>query len=233
MFQCLLPFPTFHLFQYHGIPLDHISRWHLVEHFPSVLHAHIRHTCQLSYFPQTQLNPIHLQQSAHEHAGHLQVQWHWHMHSALPWKSESGRTPSCWICWNSFSAFCACPHFTCPKIITFQVNILRFFLFLEHSVASSMLPHFAYMSTKLLPTKTSALQPLWMICSWVCLLSSIACKLAHAFRVSYTCKSWQSLHLLGGGFNANFDLTHYGWYCNLSENFHGSAITLHAFECLL
>ncbi len=99
--------------------------------------------------------------------------------------------------------------------------------------ASSMLPHLAYMSTKLLPTKTSALQPLWMICSWVCLLSSIACKLAHAFRVSYTCKSWQSLHLLGGGFNANFDLTHYGWYCNLSEIFHGSAITLHAFECLL
>jgi hypothetical protein len=31
------------------------------------------------------------------------------------------------------------------------------------------------------------LQPLWMICSWVGLLSSIACKLAHAFRGSYTC----------------------------------------------
>jgi hypothetical protein len=30
--------------------------------------------------------------------------------------------------------------------------------------ASSRLPHFAYMSTKLFPTKISDLQPLWMSC---------------------------------------------------------------------
>jgi hypothetical protein len=42
--------------------------------------------------------------------------------------------------------------------VTFQDgNLLNTFQ------ASSMLPHFAYMSTKLLPTKTSDLQLLWMI----------------------------------------------------------------------
>ncbi len=34
------------------------------------------------------------------------------------------------------------------------------------------LPHFAYMSTKLLPTKTSESHPIWMICSWGHLSSS-------------------------------------------------------------
>jgi hypothetical protein len=32
--------------------------------------------------------------------------------------------------------------------------------------ASSIVPHFTYMSTKLFPTKTSDLHPFLMICSW-------------------------------------------------------------------
>jgi hypothetical protein len=98
-----------------------------------------------------------LQQSAHEHVGHLQVQWHWHMHSALPWKSESGCTPSCCICWNSSSAFCACPHFTCPKIIAFQVNILRFLHFVEHSVGILHAPTFGIHVNQATPNKDISL----------------------------------------------------------------------------
>jgi len=47
--------------------------------------------------------------------------------------------------------------------------------------ASSMLPHFAYMLTKLLPTKTSDSKPLWLMSWWTHLPSSIATMLAHAF----------------------------------------------------
>jgi len=31
--------PTFHMSRYYGIPSDRISRWHLVEHSPSILNA--------------------------------------------------------------------------------------------------------------------------------------------------------------------------------------------------
>ncbi len=45
----------------------------------------------------------------------------------------------------------------------------------------SMLPHFAYMSSKLLPIKTSDLQPVWMSCSRTSMPSSSAPKPGHAF----------------------------------------------------
>jgi len=38
-FQCLLPLAIFHMSKDHGIPSEHISRWHLVEHYPSILKA--------------------------------------------------------------------------------------------------------------------------------------------------------------------------------------------------
>jgi len=57
--------------------------------------------------------------------------------------------------------------------------------------ASSMLPHFAYMSTKLLPTKTSNSQPVWMSCLWTSLPSSNVRKAAHALI------TWIKVNLLG------------------------------------
>jgi hypothetical protein len=57
-------------------------RWHLVEHSPSISPcSHILHTSPPSYSPQTHLNPIHFEWSAHEHTCRLQLQPHWHMHS--------------------------------------------------------------------------------------------------------------------------------------------------------
>ncbi len=44
--------------------------------------------------------------------------------------------------------------------------------------SSTLLPHMAYMSTRLHPANTSASQPLWILCSWACLPSSSAPKLA-------------------------------------------------------
>ncbi len=62
-----------------------------------------------------------------------------------------------------------------------QVTIFQDGILLNTLQASSRLPHFAYLSTKLFPTKTSDSQPLWMSCSWTSLPSSSAPKPAHAF----------------------------------------------------
>jgi hypothetical protein len=64
-----------------------------------------------------------------------------------------GHTPSCCICQNSSSTFCPSPHFTCPNIMAFQVITFQNGILLNTLQASSMLPPFAYMSTKLLHTK--------------------------------------------------------------------------------
>ncbi len=48
---------------------------------------------------------------------------------------------------------------------------------------SYMLPHFAYMSTKLFPTKTSDSKPLWTICWWTHLPFSRATMLAQAISI--------------------------------------------------
>ncbi len=84
------------------------------------------------------------------------------------------------ICWNSSKAFCPCLHFTCPNITTFQVTTSQDGIFLNTVQASSMLPHFVYMSNKILHTKTSYSQPFWMCCSWTSLPCTCAPKLTHA-----------------------------------------------------
>jgi hypothetical protein len=53
--------------------------------------------------------------------------------------------------------------------MAFQLNTSQDGILLNSLQASLMLPHFAYLSTKLLPTKTSDSQPFKMICSWTCL----------------------------------------------------------------
>ncbi len=95
--------------------------------------------------------------------------------------AELGHTGSCCCCQHSCSVFWPCQHFPYPNIMLFQVITSWDGILLNTLQASSMLPHFAYMSIKLVPTKTSDLQPLiWMSCSWISLLSSNAPKPANA-----------------------------------------------------
>ncbi len=101
-----------------------------------------------------------------------------------------GRTPSCCICWNSFSAFCPWPHLTCLNIMVVQVTTSWYGILSCTLRASFMLLHLAYMWTKLYPRKTSTSQPLWIICWGVCLPSWSAPKLAHALSTG-TKKSYQ------------------------------------------
>ncbi len=62
--------------------------------------------------------------------------------------------------------------------------------FVEYS--PSILPHLAYMSTRLLPTQTFDSQPLWLTCLCTCLPSSCACKFARALS------TWTKVRLSGG-----------------------------------
>jgi hypothetical protein len=98
--------------------------------------------------------------------------------------AKSGCTPSCCICQNSSSAFCPYLSFTCPNIMAFQVTTSQDGILSNTLQASSILPHFAYMSSKLVPTKTSDSHPLWMIYSWAHLSSSMVTTLAHAFSTA-------------------------------------------------
>ncbi len=93
----------------------------------------------------------------------------------------TGFTPSCCICWYSPNAFRPCPHFTCPKIIALQETTSCVGILLNTFQASSMFPHLAYMSTRLLDTKTSDSKPHLIICEWMRLPSSSAARLAHTF----------------------------------------------------
>ncbi len=64
---------------------------------------------------------------------------------------------------NRSNTSCSCPHFTSP-MITFQETTSCEGILLSTLKASSMRPHWAYMSMRLHPTKPSDSQSLWMIC---------------------------------------------------------------------
>ncbi len=104
---------------------------------------------------------------------------------------ESGCTQCCCICQNSSSVFCPCLHFTCPNTTAFQVTTSWDDTLLNTLQASSMLPHFSYMSIKLLHTKTLDSQTLSMSYLWTSLLSSSVPKPAHALI------TWTKVNLLG------------------------------------
>ncbi len=93
---------------------------------------------------------------------------------------ESSCTSSYCIWLNSHSAFCPCQHFTCPNIMVLQVTTSWDGILLNTLQESSLLPQFAYMSTKLFATKTTDSKPLWMIRWWTHLPSSTTTMLAHA-----------------------------------------------------
>jgi hypothetical protein len=96
--------------------------------------------------------------------------------------TESSCTPSCCICQYSSNAYCPWTHFTCPNIMVVQVTTFWCGILLNIIQASSMLSHFAYMCTKLLPTKISNSKPLWMIYWWTLVPSSIVIMSAYAFN---------------------------------------------------
>ncbi len=99
----------------YGIPKDHISRWHFVEHSPSILHAptFCIHVNQAMPYKTSESHPlwmvcswVHLPSSS----------------ATILAYTELGSTSSCCICSNSSSAFCLCPHLTCPTIMVFYQN---------------------------------------------------------------------------------------------------------------
>jgi hypothetical protein len=78
-----------------------------------------------------------------------------------------GYTPSWFICQNSSSNVCPCTHFRYPNIMVVHGTISQDGILLNtlQSILN-VLSHFEYMSTTLIPTKTSDLQPFWMTCLW-------------------------------------------------------------------
>jgi hypothetical protein len=104
-------------------------------------------------------------------------------------KSFAGSTPSLvhsaafldvqlWCCNNTTThvwLYSLSPFCTCPNIIAFQVTTSRDGNLLNSLWASSMLPHFTYMSVN--QATTPASHPLWMICSWAHLRSSSSLQL--------------------------------------------------------
>ncbi len=111
-FQCLLPLPTFHTSQYRGVPSDHISRWHLVEHSPSILHAP---TFCININQATPHKDIRLKSLW------MICSWTWLSSSSAPewahalitWRKVNLlEFPFYCICWKSCIAFSVCPPFT-------------------------------------------------------------------------------------------------------------------------
>ncbi len=138
--------------------------------------SHILGECPPSYSSQRHQTHNHFEWSAHEHSYPLhRATTLAHAFSTPTKVTEFGSTLSCCICQN---AFCTCPHFTCP--ISLCSNWPRLEMACCWTLSKCpQCPHFAYMSTKLLPTKTSDQQPLWMSCSWTSLLPSSAPKPAN------------------------------------------------------
>ncbi len=111
-FQCLLALPTFHTSQYHGIPSDHISRWHLVEHSPSILNAP---TFCININQATPHKDIRLKSLW------MICSWTWLSSSSAPewahalitWRKVNLlEFPFCCIRWKSCIAVSVCPPFT-------------------------------------------------------------------------------------------------------------------------
>jgi hypothetical protein len=92
----------------------------------------------------------------------------------------------CCICQHSSSAFWACPHFTYPNIIAFQVPTSWDGILLN--ILSILHAHIWH--TGLHPTKTSPSEPLWwMICSSKHLPSWSPHKLPYGFSICQFDKS--------------------------------------------
>ncbi len=167
--------------QYHGNRSDDISRWHLVEHLPTILNAlafciHVNQaTPHIDIKLQTILNDLLMNMHALFKRNHTSTCI---QHPPQKWQSPTAHL----LVANNSYAFWPWLHFTCPNTMVIQVMIFQDGILLNTLQASSMLPHFAYMLTKLLHKKTSISKPLWTICWWTHLPSSSAISLVHAIN---------------------------------------------------
>jgi len=115
-----------------------------------------------------------------------------HAFSKPTMMTVSCSAPSHCICGDSSNAFNLCPHFTCPRIMEFQVTTSHTAMLLNALCASTMVPHLAYMSIRLLPTNT-AIHNLfvWSVYGCVCLLHVLVnWHICWAIEKKWTC--WES-----------------------------------------
>jgi hypothetical protein len=115
--------------------------------------SHILHTCPPSYSPNNMRLTTTLNDLLMSTPGLFKGNYVVHAFSTATKLTEVGHTLSCCISWNRSCAFCPCPHFTCSNIIVFQVTAFQDGILLNTCQAASVLKHFAYISTKLFPTK--------------------------------------------------------------------------------
>jgi hypothetical protein len=128
LFKMLQSFPAKQLHgtsSQYGIPSDHISRWHLVEHTPSILNAPT-FCIHFNWMPfpkkTSESNPrpmicscAYLPSSSATKPAHA-------FSTPIKKVAEFSCTGFCCTCQNSCSAFCPYPHFTCSNINAFQLT---------------------------------------------------------------------------------------------------------------
>ncbi len=101
---------TLHMSHYHGSPSDHISRWHFVEHFPTILNAP---TFCIDVLPTKTSNsqPIWMSSlwtSLPSSSVHKLT------HTLITYTKVNllRHTPSLYNCWKSCITFSSCPSLT-------------------------------------------------------------------------------------------------------------------------
>jgi hypothetical protein len=132
------------------------SFWTLCKHPPC---SHILHTCQPGYSRKTSDSQPLWIICSWVSLPSFRATTPAHAFSTPPKVTRSGCKPSSCIHWNNSSALCPRPQFTCPNNMGFQQTTFREDILLNTLQETSILPHLAYMSTKLLPTKVTNLQP--------------------------------------------------------------------------
>ncbi len=142
---------------------NHISKWHLIEHPPSILNAptfciHL----MLNFFERS--GDAHLLPSSTTMLAHA--------FSTTTKVTKFGRTHSCCVCWNSSNALCYCPLHMSQYHDIPSDHIWRWHL-IEHSPSILNAPTFCiHVKVKPIPTNTSESSQLSFICSWTHLTSS-------------------------------------------------------------
>ncbi len=120
MLKSLLDMPMHGTSSKYGIPSDQISRYHLVEDFPSILNAP---ACCIHVNQNIPHKDIQLTTILNELLMSKPALFKGNYASTCiqnPYKSNRIWAPalSCCFCRSSSTAFCSCPHFICPNIMT-------------------------------------------------------------------------------------------------------------------
>jgi hypothetical protein len=151
----------------HGTPSNGVMHRHPIEQSPNILYTptfgiHVNQTITHK--------DIRLVASLDDLFVHMPTLFTCHIVGKCMCKTPTkvarlGSTPSNYICRYNVNACCLWPHFTCPKIMALKVTILHVGIMLNILQAFLMLPHLAYMSTRLLLKNTFESKPFWTICS--------------------------------------------------------------------